>query len=152
MALPDLPKILAASDLPDEPISPVSDVNVPTGMHPSDNVTSGSPLTKSGSGDVLGKPSKLTRDDVLKLARLAKLELTDDEVTKFTEELGAILGYVEQLESVDVEGLEPTYQVSGLKNVMRTDEVVNYGVSQAELLKNLPEQENGQIKVKRVLA
>lgn len=96
--------------------------------------------------------AKLTRDDVLKLARLAKLELSDDEVAKFTEELGAILGYVEQLESVDVSGLEPTYQVSGLKNVMRADEIIYYGVSKADLLKNLPEQENGQIKVKRVLA
>ncbi len=95
--------------------------------------------------------TNLTREDVLKLAELAKLELSEDEVDKFASEISEILGYVEQLQSVDVKGLEPTYQVTGLQNVTRKDEIINYGVLRAELLKNLPEQENGQIKVKRVL-
>jgi len=96
--------------------------------------------------------SNLTREDVLKLAELAKLELTKDEVDTFVQEISEILGYVEQLQSVDVDGLEPTYQVTGLKNVTRKDEIVDYGVERQELLKNLPDQEDGQIKVKRVLA
>lgn len=86
------------------------------------------------------------------MARLAKLDLSDDEVEKFAEEMSEILGYVEQLQSVDVKGLEPTYQVTGLSNVMRGDEVHDYGVSRKELLKNLPAEQDGQIKVKRVLA
>jgi aspartyl-tRNA(Asn)/glutamyl-tRNA(Gln) amidotransferase subunit C len=96
--------------------------------------------------------AKLTRDDVLKLARLAKLELSDDEVVTFQEEMSAILGYFDLLQSVDVSGLEPTYQVTGLSNVMRKDVVRDYGVSQKDLLKNVPALEAGQIKVKRVLA
>ena len=59
----------------------------------------------------------LKRDDIVKLAHLARLDLTDDEITEFTGELSAILGYVEKLQSVDVANLEPTNQVTGLVNV-----------------------------------
>ncbi len=95
---------------------------------------------------------KLSREDVLKLARLARLELSADEVDRFTEEISAILDYVEQLQVVDVSGLEPTAQVTGLTNVMRPDEVKNYGPTPEELLKNAPAIEQHQIKVKRMIA
>jgi aspartyl-tRNA(Asn)/glutamyl-tRNA(Gln) amidotransferase subunit C len=95
--------------------------------------------------------AKLTRDDVLKLARLSRLQLTDEEIDKFQTEIEAILGYVEQLHTVDV-GLEPTYQVTGLQNVTRPDVIIDYGSTPAELLKNAPDSENGHIKVKRMLA
>lgn len=94
---------------------------------------------------------KLSREDVLKLARLAKLELTDEEVEKFTGEIGEILAYVEQLQKVDVDDLEPTYQVTGLKNVTRPDEAKDYGVTPKDLLKNVPAVENNQIKVQKIL-
>jgi aspartyl-tRNA(Asn)/glutamyl-tRNA(Gln) amidotransferase subunit C len=71
--------------------------------------------------------SKLTRDDVLKLAQLSRLKLTDEEIERFRDELSSILEYVEKLNAVDVSGLEPTYQVTGLKNVMRKDEPIDYG-------------------------
>lgn len=95
--------------------------------------------------------AKLSRDDVLKLARLARLELTDDEVEQYSGELSQILQYVEQLSTVDVEGLEPTHQVSGLTNIMREDEVRDYGYEPVDLLKNVPETKGNQIKVKRML-
>lgn len=95
--------------------------------------------------------AKFTRQDILKLAKLAKLQLSDAEIDQFTGEISEILGYVEQLQSVDVTGLEPTSQVTGLKNVTRSDTVINYGISKEELLKNVPEVSDGQIKVKRVL-
>jgi aspartyl-tRNA(Asn)/glutamyl-tRNA(Gln) amidotransferase subunit C len=95
--------------------------------------------------------SKLTREDVLKLARLARLELSDAEVEEFTKDLSAILQYVEQLQSVDVKGLEPTNQVTGLTNVTRGDEIKDYGYKAADLLKNVPEAKDNQIKTKRVL-
>jgi aspartyl-tRNA(Asn)/glutamyl-tRNA(Gln) amidotransferase subunit C len=63
--------------------------------------------------------SKLTREDVLRLAHLSRLRLSDDEVERFQGELSKILDYVEQLDQVDTQALEPTYQVTGLKNVMR---------------------------------
>lgn len=93
----------------------------------------------------------LSRDDVLKLARLARLSLTDDEVEEFTRELSEVLRYVEQLRDVDVSGLEPTSQVTGLKNVMREDEVQDYGVSRNDLMQNVPQTQDGQIKVKRMI-
>lgn len=95
--------------------------------------------------------TKLTREDVLKLAMLARLDLTEEEIEEFQGELSAILQFVEQLQSVDVDGLKPTNQVTGLTNVTRPDEVRNYGYEPEELLKNVPEVKDNQIKVKRML-
>jgi len=95
--------------------------------------------------------TKLSRDDVLKLATLARISLTGDEVEEFSEELSAILQYVEQLQGVDVSGLEPTNQVTGLTNVMREDVVKDYGYAPADLLKNVPKTQDNQIKVKRMI-
>lgn len=95
--------------------------------------------------------AKLSRKDVLDLAHLARITLAEDEISIFVGEINAILGYVEQLQTVDVKGLEPTYQVTGLKSVTRSDVVIDYGEDQKALLKNAPETKDGQIKVKRVL-
>jgi aspartyl-tRNA(Asn)/glutamyl-tRNA(Gln) amidotransferase subunit C len=95
--------------------------------------------------------SKLSRDDVLKLAALSKLKLSDEEVEKLRGELSEILNYVEMLDDVDVSGLEPTYQVTGLDNVWRPDETKDYGYKTEDLLKNAPEVQENQFKVKRVL-
>jgi aspartyl-tRNA(Asn)/glutamyl-tRNA(Gln) amidotransferase subunit C len=94
----------------------------------------------------------LKQDDVLKLARLSKLTLSPEETELFTEEINAILGYVEQLQAVDVSKLKPTAQVTGLTNVMRSDTIIDYGVTTEALLKNLPDRDKNYIKVKRVLA
>jgi aspartyl-tRNA(Asn)/glutamyl-tRNA(Gln) amidotransferase subunit C len=96
--------------------------------------------------------AQISRDDVLKLARLARIDLDESEIDKFTEEFSAIIKYVEQLQSVDVTGLEPTSQVTGLKNVMRNDMVIDYGYKGRDLLQNVPTVENDQIKVKRMIA
>ena len=93
----------------------------------------------------------LTRDDVLKLARLARLQLTDTEVTEFQKELAEILHYVEQLNDIDISGLEPTSQVTGLTNVTRDDKIADYGYDPLDLLKNVPAVENNQIRVNRMI-
>lgn len=95
--------------------------------------------------------TKLTRDDVLKLARLARLELTDQEADSLCKELSDVLRYVEQLKEADTSGITETTQVSGLKNVMREDEVVDYGVSPEDLLRLAPKAQDGQIKVNRMI-
>lgn len=95
--------------------------------------------------------SKLSREDILKLARLSRLRLTDEEIKQFSEEIGALLEYLEQLQQVDLEGIEPTYQVTGLTDVMRPDDVVDYGPSREDLLKNAPATEDGHFKVKRMV-
>jgi aspartyl-tRNA(Asn)/glutamyl-tRNA(Gln) amidotransferase subunit C len=95
--------------------------------------------------------AKLSQDDVLKLARLARLDLTIDEVNEFANELSEILQYVEQLQSIDVGGLTPTNQVTGLTHVTRDDIVEDYGYEASELLKNVPHTLDNQIKVKRMI-
>lgn len=97
---------------------------------------------------------KLSREDVLKMARLSRLKLTEEEIEKYQKELSEIVSYVEKLSEVDVSGLEPTYQVSGLKSTdigaMR-DDVIEEQVSQDDLFKNLPDRLNDQIKVDRMI-
>jgi len=95
--------------------------------------------------------SKLKKEDVLNLAELVRLKLTDDEVEEFIAELSAILDYVEQLSDLDVKGLEPTNQVTGLTNVTRKDEIKDYGYSLEDLQSNLPDSKDNLIKVKRML-
>ena len=95
--------------------------------------------------------AQLSREDVLKLARLARLHLTDEEIDQFKNEISSILGYVEQLQKVDLDGLEPTFQVTGLKDVTRPDEIIDYGMTPEQLLQNAPATEDSHIKVKRML-
>ena len=95
--------------------------------------------------------SKLSRDQVLKLAHLSRLKLSDEEIERFSQELSEILTYVEMLDKADTQGLEPTYQVTGLKNVMRDDEVIDYQAKPQNLLAGAPAIEKNQFKVKRVI-
>lgn len=95
--------------------------------------------------------SKLSHDAVLKLAQLSRLKLTEEEIERFRKELSEILSYVEVLEKVDTSGLEPTYQVTGLKNVTRADETIEYQAKPDVLLNGAPATEKNQFKVKRVL-
>lgn len=95
--------------------------------------------------------AKLSSDDVLKLARLARLDLTDEEVAEYSEELSDILAYVEQLQQVDISELTPTNQVTGLVNVVRDDIVKDYGYEPKDLLKNVPTVEDDHIKVRRMI-
>ncbi len=95
--------------------------------------------------------AKLSREDVLKLARLARLELSDTEIEEYQTELSQILDYVAQLQNVPTNDLTPTNQVTGLVNVMREDQIKEYGYVPLDLLKNVPAVEAKQIKVKRMV-
>jgi len=95
--------------------------------------------------------AKLTRDDVFKLAQLARVRLTEDETEHYAEEISSILEYVEQLDSVDTQDLKPTNQVTGLSNVWREDEVIDYGYKPEDLLKNVPKTNGKYIQVGRMI-
>lgn len=90
-------------------------------------------------------------NDVRYIAALSKIAVSDDEAAKLSVELDSILGYVRQLDALDTTGIEPTYQVTGLVNVDRVDEIIEYGVSQQALLQNAPRTQDNQIKVPKVL-
>jgi len=93
----------------------------------------------------------ITKDTVKKLAKLSSIGLSDEEVEAMTDELTSIVGFVEALQSVDVTGVEPTFQVTGLQDAFRVDEVNPITISRDELLANAPAQQDGYIKVPRVL-
>jgi len=95
--------------------------------------------------------SKLTREEVLNLARLARLHLSDDEIESFQNDISAILDYVDELKGVDLGNINNKKKITGLKNIMRKDEVVDYNQSQDMLLKNAPNIFDKQIQVKRML-
>ncbi len=95
--------------------------------------------------------AKLSREDLLKLAQLAKIKLSEQEIEEFSAEISDILHYVEQLQSVNIDDLAPTNQVSGLTNVMRNDEVKDYGYKPEDLLKNVPKVKDNQIEAKRMI-
>jgi aspartyl-tRNA(Asn)/glutamyl-tRNA(Gln) amidotransferase subunit C len=95
--------------------------------------------------------TQISRDDVQHLAQLSSLQLTDDEVDALGVDLENIVGYIQQLDELDTTGVEPTYQVTGLQNVWRQDEVDNYGIDKALLLALAPAIEDEQIKVPKVL-
>jgi aspartyl-tRNA(Asn)/glutamyl-tRNA(Gln) amidotransferase subunit C len=93
----------------------------------------------------------LNRDDVKKIADLARLELTEAELTLFTRQLGDILAYVEQISALDTSGVAPTSQV--LNRPVERDDVPQPTLSRSELLGNAPDaaQEAGLFKVPRVI-
>lgn len=89
-------------------------------------------------------------DEVRHIAQLARLKLSDAEIERFAQELGEILGYVDQLREVDVDGVEPTAHAVGSDNVFRDDEVrPSPGVDDA--LANAPDSEKPFFKVPKVL-
>lgn len=94
--------------------------------------------------------SKISRDEVAHLARLARLALTDDELDSFAGQLDAILGHVSQIQSVDVTGVEATGNPLKDVNVSRPDVVVPC-LSQEEALAAAPRAEDGRFAVPRIL-
>ena len=95
--------------------------------------------------------SSITDDDVRHLAQLSSLQLADEEVASLREDLAGILDYIGQLNELSTDGVEPTYQVTGLENIWR-DDVVNRGeVSDETLLSLAPDQADHSVKVPKVL-
>ncbi len=95
--------------------------------------------------------TSVTQDDVLRLAQLSSLQLSDDEIATLQTDLGNILGYIEQLGELDTTGVEPTYQVTDLENVWRDDVVQTAAADREALLALAPAQQDNQIKVPKVL-
>lgn len=93
----------------------------------------------------------ITKDDVLHLAQLSSLQLADDETDALQADLENIVSYIEQLSELNTEGVDPTYQVTGLTNVWREDTVDSGSVTRDALLALAPEQTEDQVKVPKVL-
>lgn len=92
----------------------------------------------------------LSPEEVLHIARLARIALTPADVDRLTAQLSAILDHFAALAAVDTEGLEPTAHPLPLTNVMRAD-VVTASLTQGEAMANAPEAEDGFFRVRAVL-
>ena len=93
---------------------------------------------------------KLSHEEVLHIARLARLGLTEAEVDKFREQLSNILENFEVLQQVDTSGVPPTAQSIALQNVLRDDAVIP-SLSPNEILANAPRKEGDCFRVRAVL-
>jgi len=93
---------------------------------------------------------KLSREEVLHIALLARLGLTESEVDKFREQLSNILENFEVLQQADTTDIPPTAQSIPLQNVMKTDEVSD-SLPQEQVLANAPRKEGDYFRVRAVL-
>lgn len=97
--------------------------------------------------------SKLTKADVLHIAKLARLELTDKEIEKFLPQLSSVVEFIGQLNEVDTTNTEPTSQTTGLENVERADEInLQSSLDQQAATSGTDEIHNGYFKVSAILA
>lgn len=92
----------------------------------------------------------ITNQDVQHVAKLARLNLSEEEETQLTEQLNAILQYAEKLNELDTDEIEPTTHVLHVSNVMREDEV-RESLPIEKVMLNAPDEEDGQIKVPAIL-
>lgn len=114
--------------------------------------TTAAPLAAPKDKEVaaMADEPRITLEEVHRVARLAQLTLEDDEAEALRGDLDAILGYVAQLEALDLEGVEPTTHAVPLALPLRADEVVKT-LTRQEVLANAPEQAQGMFRVPRVV-
>jgi len=93
---------------------------------------------------------KLSREEVLHIAQLARVALTEDEITRLSEQLSNLLEHFEVLQRVDTEGVPPTAQSVTLQGVMREDEVLP-SLPPEDVLANAPRREGDCFRVRAVL-
>lgn len=93
---------------------------------------------------------KIDADQVRKVAKLARLALTDAEVEEFTGQLGAILGYVEKMNELDTTGVEPLAHCLPISNVFRADEV-RESLGTEKTLANAPDRDGAFFRVPKIL-
>jgi len=92
----------------------------------------------------------ISRADVAHVARLARLDLTDDELEMFTGQLAAVLDHAADIEALDTDGVPPTAHPLPIENVFRADTPVP-SLDRDEVLAMAPEAEDGRFRVPRIL-
>lgn len=94
---------------------------------------------------------EVKREDIEHLAELSKFGLDEAQISSLQGDLQNIITYISELDELDTEGIEPTYQVFEMENVWRKDEIKPQEASREELLALAPESLDDQIKVPKVL-
>ena len=93
---------------------------------------------------------RISRADVAHVARLARLDLTDEELERFTVQLGDVLEHARDVEALDTAGVAPTAHPLPLRNVLR-DDVVQPSLDRAEVLAQAPDVEDDRFRVPPIL-
>ena len=93
----------------------------------------------------------ITREDVVHLAELSNISLAEDQIEPLIKDLDNILGYISQLDELETDNVEPTYQCFDMQNVWREDEIEEFEAKREDLLALTRESEDNQIKVPKVL-
>lgn len=91
----------------------------------------------------------MTRDEAEHIAKLAKLQLSEDEIETFRKQLSEVLEYIKKLNEVDTSGIDPTNQVTGLRDVFRKDRVEE-PLPQEKALTNAKKTQNGYFMTKAI--
>lgn len=105
------------------------------------------PRTPDGSG---APPARLTRDEAAHVARLARIDLTEEELDRFAGQLATVLDHAAQVAAVDTTGRAPTAHPLALRNVLRPDEP-RPSLDRGTVLAEAPVAEDGRFRVPRIL-
>jgi aspartyl-tRNA(Asn)/glutamyl-tRNA(Gln) amidotransferase subunit C len=95
-------------------------------------------------------PAEITREDVLHVAQLARLELSEEEAERFTGQLASVLTHAAAIQALDTEGVPPSAHPLPISNVFRDDEP-RPSLARSEVLAEAPEAEGGYFRVPRIL-
>lgn len=93
----------------------------------------------------------ITREEIKHLADLSNFSISEEEITSLGGDLENIIKYISQLDELDTENIEPTYQVFEMENIWREDAVKPQDASREDLLALTAEEKDNQIKVPKVL-
>ena len=93
---------------------------------------------------------RVSKEDVKHIANLSKLNLTEEELEKYTTELSDIVNFANELSNIDVDGVQPTNHILDIKNVFRKDEV-QPSYDREKILKNAPSKDAGCVSVPKVV-
>ena len=93
---------------------------------------------------------ELSKDDVIKIAVLSKLEFSDDEIESFRNDLSGSLNHMEELNELDTTGVSPLFNVLDLHDVVREDKVKE-SLSLEDVLKNSPDKDENFIIVPKII-
>ena len=94
---------------------------------------------------------KLTKEEILHLSKVAGVPLSEEEIKLYQEQLSNIIGYIEKLNSVNTDNIEPIEQLTELANITSEDDVKNDRLlSQEQVVQNTKEHKNGNIRVNAI--
>lgn len=92
----------------------------------------------------------ITREEVMHIAKLAMLNLSEDEIKGYTKDMQDILGYAEMINNLETADIDETIGATEQKNVFRKDEIVEFKARE-NLLKNAPSQDEGMFRIPKVI-